>query len=107
MTGEIHGIGYRTDQEPSCTLYVIGPDGRLRSSTDIGLLAPRSVHDVAVTTDHVVVWEGGISSLRRFKDDAAEVRQGFDCGIGLEHFQDIKLGDIIEAYKLVEVTPEL
>lgn len=56
-TGEIYGIGYRTDEEPSCTLYVIGPDGRLRSSTRIDLLAPRSVHDVAVTTDHVVVWD--------------------------------------------------
>lgn len=56
-TGEIFGIGYRGDQDPSCTLHVIGPDGRLCSSTEIGLLAPRSVHDVAVTTDHVVVWD--------------------------------------------------
>jgi translation initiation factor IF-2 len=57
--------------------------------------------------DNVVVYEGGISSLRRFKDDASEVRQGFDCGIGLERFQDIKTGDVIEAYRMVEETPEL
>jgi len=62
---------------------------------------------IRLVRDHVVVWEGGISSLRRFKDDASEVRQGFDCGIGLEHYQDIKLGDIIEAFRLVEVAPEL
>ena len=48
-----------------------------------------------------------IGSLRRFKDDAAEVREGFDCGIGLAKYQDIKEGDIIEAYKMVEIAPEL
>ena len=54
-----------------------------------------------------MIYEGQISSLRRFKDDASEVRQGFDCGIGLERYQDIKVGDVIEAYKMVEVTPDL
>jgi translation initiation factor IF-2 len=48
--------------------------------------------------DSVVAWEGGISSLRRFKDDASEVREGFECGIGLENFNDLKVGDQIEAY---------
>jgi translation initiation factor IF-2 len=62
---------------------------------------------VRLLRDHKVVYEGSLASLKRFKDDATEVRQGFDCGIGLEHFQDIKAGDIIEAYKMVEVTPEL
>ena len=57
--------------------------------------------------DHVVVYEGELASLRRFKDDASEVRQGFDCGIGLSRYNDIKEGDVIEAYKMVEVTPEL
>jgi translation initiation factor IF-2 len=53
--------------------------------------------------DAVVVWEGGIASLRRFKDDVSEVRQGFDCGIGLENFNDIKVGDQIEAYIVEKV----
>ncbi len=53
--------------------------------------------------DSVVAWEGGISSLRRFKDDAAEVREGFECGIGLENFNDIKVGDQIEAYIVEKV----
>jgi translation initiation factor IF-2 len=62
---------------------------------------------VRLLRDHVVIYEGTLASLRRFKDDAAEVRQGFDCGIGLERYQDIKEGDIIEAYKMIEIAPEL
>ena len=53
--------------------------------------------------DGIVTWEGGIASLRRFKDDVSEVRQGFDCGIGLENFNDIKVGDQIEAYVIEKV----
>jgi translation initiation factor IF-2 len=48
--------------------------------------------------DGVVSWEGNISSLRRFKDDVSEVRDGFECGISLENFNDVKVGDQIEAY---------
>jgi translation initiation factor IF-2 len=53
--------------------------------------------------DGVVSWEGGIASLRRFKDDASEVREGFECGIGLENFNDLKIGDQIEAYIVEKV----
>lgn len=53
--------------------------------------------------DGVVAWEGGIASLRRFKEDVAEVREGFECGIGLENFNDIKVGDQIEAYVIERV----
>jgi translation initiation factor IF-2 len=62
---------------------------------------------VRLLRDNVVVYDGTIASLRRFKDDVSEVRQGFECGIGLERFQDIKVGDVIEAYRMVEVEPEL
>ena len=48
--------------------------------------------------DGIVSWEGNIGSLRRFKDDVSEVREGFECGISLENFNDIKVGDQIEAY---------
>ncbi|MGV8039908.1 MAG: translation initiation factor IF-2 [Thermoanaerobaculaceae bacterium] len=58
---------------------------------------------VRLLRDNVVVWEGNLASLRRFKDDVGEVKSGFDCGIGLERFQDIKQGDIIEAFRMVEV----
>ena len=53
--------------------------------------------------DGVVAWEGNIASLRRFKDDASEVREGFECGIGLENFNDIKVGDQIEDYVIEKV----
>ncbi|HET6890693.1 MAG TPA: translation initiation factor IF-2 [Pyrinomonadaceae bacterium] len=53
--------------------------------------------------DGVVTWEGNILSLRRFKDDVSEVREGFECGIGLENFNDIKVGDQIEAYIIERV----
>jgi translation initiation factor IF-2 len=53
--------------------------------------------------DGVVSWEGNIASLRRFKDDVSEVREGFECGIGLENFNDLKVGDQIEAYVVEKV----
>jgi translation initiation factor IF-2 len=55
--------------------------------------------------DGRIVYEGRISSLRRFKDDVTEVAQGYECGIGLERYQDIKPGDIIEVYTVQEVQP--
>jgi translation initiation factor IF-2 len=57
--------------------------------------------------DNVVVYEGQIASLRHFKDEASEARKGTECGISLERYQDVKEGDVIEAYHLVEETPEL
>lgn len=51
----------------------------------------------------VVIWNGSISSLKRFKEDAREVREGFECGIGLENYSDLKPGDVIETYELKEV----
>ncbi|HEY8021789.1 MAG TPA: translation initiation factor IF-2, partial [Thermoanaerobaculia bacterium] len=67
---------------------------------------PRSAA-VRLLRDNRVIYEGKIASLRRFKDDASEVRAGFDCGIGLERFQDVKPGDVIEAYVREEVAPVL
>ncbi|MEY3493545.1 MAG: translation initiation factor, partial [Actinomycetota bacterium] len=49
--------------------------------------------------DGVIIWKGSIQSLRRFKDDVREVREGFECGIGLSDFQDLKQGDLIETYE--------
>jgi translation initiation factor IF-2 len=57
---------------------------------------------IRLVRDGVAVFEGGIASLKRFKDDVRDVEQGFECGIGLENFNDIKVGDVIEAFKLVE-----
>ena len=49
--------------------------------------------------DGVIIWKGAINSLRRFKDDVREVRDGFECGIGLSDFQDLKQGDLIETFE--------
>lgn len=77
----------------------------------IGAIAGCHVTDGIITRtakarllrDNVVIYEGAVSSLRRFKDDVAEVRSGFECGISLERYQDIKIGDVIEAFKMVEI----
>ena len=53
--------------------------------------------------DGTIIWKGEISSLRRFKDDVREVREGFECGIGLSDFQDLKPGDVIETYDEREI----
>ncbi|MEY3020119.1 MAG: hypothetical protein RLZZ272_1103, partial [Actinomycetota bacterium] len=58
---------------------------------------------VRVVREGVVIAEDGISTLRRFKDDAREVAQGFECGIGLQRFQDVKVGDVFEVFETVEV----
>ena len=53
------------------------------------------------------MYEGVISSLKRFKDDVREVKEGFECGIGVENFNDIKVNDIIECYRTEEVARTL
>jgi translation initiation factor IF-2 len=60
-----------------------------------------------VVRDGVVVYDGRVGSLKRFKDDVREVSEGFECGIGIENFNDVKEGDIIEAYEVREVAREL
>ncbi len=58
---------------------------------------------VRLVRDSVVVYDGKVASLRRFKDDVREVAAGYECGIGIENFQDLKEGDLIEAYEVREV----
>ena len=71
-------------------------DGLIKRSANLRLLR-----------DNVVLFEGGITSLKRFKDDAKEVKQGFECGIGIEGFADIKSGDVVEAYEIKEIQKTL
>jgi translation initiation factor IF-2 len=67
---------------------------------------PRTAR-VRVIRDGVEVYEGAVASLKRFKDDVREVREGFECGIGIENFNDVKVGDLIEAYRIEEVARSL
>jgi translation initiation factor IF-2 len=62
---------------------------------------------VRVIRDGVVVYTGTLGSLKRFKDDAKEVLKGFECGLNIDRFNDIKVGDVVEAYEEVEVKQKL
>ena len=81
----------------------------------IGTIAGCHVNDgkfergqnIRVVRDGVVLYEGKNSSLRRFKDDVKEVQAGYECGIGIEHFNDIKVGDVLECYYLEEIKPAI
>jgi translation initiation factor IF-2 len=62
---------------------------------------------VRVIRDGIEIYEGTIGSLRRFKDDVKEVKEGFECGIGVENFNDIKVGDVLECYRTEQVARTL
>ncbi len=62
---------------------------------------------VRLLRDDVVIHEGQLATLKRFKEEVKEVRQGFECGIGFENYQDIRVGDIVEAYELEEIARAL
>jgi translation initiation factor IF-2 len=62
---------------------------------------------IRVLRDNVVIYEGELESLRRFKDDAMEVRNGMECGIGVRNYNDVKVGDKIEVYETTEVARSL
>jgi translation initiation factor IF-2 len=62
-------------------------------------------HKIRVLRNSVVVWEGGVKSVRRFKDDVKEVLQGYECGIGLDGYDDVKEGDILETFIIEEIRP--
>jgi len=64
-------------------------------------------HKARLLRSGVVVWEGKLSSLKRFKEDVKEVAKGFECGLGLQDYHDIKKGDVIETYTVVEVARKL
>ena len=78
---------------------------------NVGTIAGSYVQDgkiarnanIRIVRDGIVIFEDKISSLKRFKDDAREVAQGYECGIGLDKFNDIKEGDILEAFIMEEV----
>jgi translation initiation factor IF-2 len=71
-------------------------EGKIRRSDRVHLIR-----------DSVVIYEGSLASLRRFKDDVREVQNGYECGMGIENFNDIKVGDQIEAYEIIETKRKL
>ena len=64
-------------------------------------------HSVRIIRDGIVVYTGALGSLKRFKDDVKEVQHGYECGLNIDKFNDIKVGDIVEAYQEVEVSRKI
>jgi len=87
-------------------IFRIAKVGTVAGCVVVEGVIPRDA-EVRLLRDNVVVYTGRIESLKRFKNDASEVRQGQECGMALAGFQDIKPGDIIEAFVKEKVAPDL
>ena len=82
-----------------------------RVGTVAGCMVTSGVLDrkgkIRVIRDAVQIYEGELGSLKRFKDDAKEVREGFECGLNITNFNDVKIGDVLECYRVEEVARTL
>ena len=88
-------------------VFTIPKAGTIAGSYVLDGTISRASQGVRVIRDHVVVYEGKLGSLRRFKDDVREVQQGYECGIGVENFSDLKPSDILEVYTVDKVAAKL
>ncbi|NWF73152.1 MAG: translation initiation factor IF-2 [Nitrospirae bacterium] len=88
-------------------VFTVSKAGIIAGSYVVDGTITRAAVGVRVIRDNVVVYEGKLGSLRRFKDDVREVQQGYECGISVENFNDIKAGDIIEAYAIDKIAAKL
>ena len=81
-----------------------GPAAQRRRIPDLG---PKRVERAVNLRDAVQVYEGKVGSLRRFKDDVSEVQNGFECGVMVAGWNELKQGDVIEAYEVIEEAAKL
>ena len=88
-------------------VFTVSKAGTIAGSYVIDGTITRASAGVRVIRDNVVVYQGRLGSLRRFKDDVREVQQGYECGIAVENFSDIKSGDVIEAYAIDKIAAKL
>ena len=88
---------------PSCELTSYDPVEIEMPPAEVTEGEIERTDSVRVVRDGVVIFEGSFASMRRFKDDVKSVKAGYECGLGIEKYQDIKVGDILEAFKVVEV----
>jgi translation initiation factor IF-2 len=87
-------------------LFKVAKVGTIAGSFVRSGIIPRTGR-VRVVRSGVEVYDGTLASLKRFKDDVREVREGFECGMGIENFNDLKVGDLVEAYRIEEVARSL
>ena len=88
-------------------VFTVSKSGVIAGAYVVDGTITRAAVGVRVLRDNVVVYEGKLGSLRRFKDDVREVQQGYECGISVENFNDIKDGDVIEAYAIDKIAAKL
>ncbi len=88
-------------------VFTIPKAGVVAGSYVIDGTISRASAGVRVIRDNVVVYQGKLGSLRRFKDDVREVQQGYECGLSIENFNDVKAGDIVEAYAIDKIAGKL
>jgi len=88
-------------------VFTVSKAGTIAGSYVIDGTITRASAGARVIRDNVVVYQGKLGSLRRFKDDVREVQQGYECGIGVENFSDIKSGDVIEVYAIDKIAAKL
>jgi len=88
-------------------VFVVPKVGAIAGSYVSQGVITRASSGVRVLRDNVVVYQGKLASLRRFKDDVREVQTGYECGIGVENFNDVKVGDVIEAFSMEKVAGKL
>ena len=88
-------------------VFTIPKAGTVAGSYVVDGTISRASVGVRVIRDSVVVYQGKLGSLRRFKDDVREVQQGYECGLSVENFNDLKVGDIIEAYAIDKIAAKL
>lgn len=88
-------------------VFTVSKAGTIAGSYVVDGTITRSSAGVRVIRDNVVVYQGKLGSLKRFKDDVREVQQGYECGIGIENFNDVKAGDIIEVFAIDKIAAKL
>jgi translation initiation factor IF-2 len=88
-------------------VFVVPRIGAIAGSYVLQGVITRASTGVRVIRDGVIVYQGKLGSLRRFKDDVREVQTGYECGIGVENFNDVKVGDVIEAFSMEKIAAKL
>ena len=88
-------------------VFMIPKVGAVAGAYVVDGLISRASAGVRVIRDNVVVYQGKFGSLKRFKDDVREVQQGYECGLSVENFNDVKAGDIVEAYAIDKIATKL